>query len=463
MPAATYSTLTLANSGASLTAVLTDHTNYQLLVESWSPAIAGEKVGEMGGRPYNRVTESIRLLVTGTSQANALENVEKLVRLLKLAEQWRYSKARGVGGPTLLKLEIQGSSEGTWSSLVLGRVDPGRNYTIMPVSFSERLTIYKIEGVMLELLREGEWLGAISAPLDVATGASGDKLTIEYAANWPIPGPLLPQIVDIGGVNAPDLQESYLFLAYDEGDIQILEAEDASGGGTVTDEDSNNARGTAGANALQLEGDLEYQSITFSFPASAIQHKSVAVYAMLRNDGDAEWRFYLETTRNGIANDESRVTSVDTSSSDPRPHFFGSVESAMEWHDGLTLYYAVNSVSGTPTLTIDYLVLIGLDNPVNRVIHLIPQAGMSNITDFTINPRQLTGMSPQIVAYNSSSQQFAIPWDSGDAYCLSSGDKVTALWMAASGDKWRWSQTGGTLISNLSFSAQRQRCVLIPR
>ena len=117
MPAATYSSLTISNSGASLSAVLTDSTNYQLLVGKWSPSIAGEKPADVGGRPYNRVVETIDLLVTGTSAANALENLEKLVRLLKLAEQWRYDKAKGVGdSPTLMQWEAQGSSEGAWSS-----------------------------------------------------------------------------------------------------------------------------------------------------------------------------------------------------------------------------------------------------------------------------------------------------------------------------------------------------------
>ncbi len=461
MPAATYSSLTISNSGASLSAVLTDSTNYQLLVGKWSPSIAGEKPADVGGRPYNRVVETIDLLVTGTSAANALENLEKLVRLLKLAEQWRYDKAKGVGdSPTLMQWEAQGSSEGAWSSLVLGRPDPEQTYVTLPVSFNEELALYQIEGVQLEFLREGELLGEISAPLAVATGASGDKLTITYAEDWPIPGPVVPQIVGIGGVNAPDLQDSYMFLAHAAADIQVVEAENATGGGTVIDEDANNARGTAGANALQLTGGKSYQSVSFAL-SPAIQHKNAAVYAVLRNDDSANWRFYVETTNNGVVNDETWVSSIDSSYDQPQPHFFGVVDSALDTHTSINLYYASDEVSAL--LTIDYLVVIGLDNPVNRVIHLIPPTGISQVTEISINPRQLNGTSPRVEAINASTQNPAIPWDSGDAYCLSSGATLTALWMAPSGDKWRWSQSGGTLISNLDFSANRQRCVLVPR
>lgn len=464
MPAATYSTLTLTN--GSLSAILTDATNYSLLVESWAPSVAGEKPGAMGGRPYNRVVESVSLVVTGTSSANALENLEKLIRILKLGEQWRYAKAKGVGdSPTTMSWEAQGSSEGTWKSLVLGRPDPSRNYISLPVSFNEQLNLFQIEGVELEFLREGELLGTLSSPVAAATGASGDKLTTTYAADWTIPGPVAAILADIGGANAPDLQESYFFLSHAAADIQVIEAETATGGGTVVNEDANNARGTAGVNALELDGSTSYQSITLALPAS-ITHKNMAIYAVMRNDdiaSGANWRFYVESLNEGVVNDVTWVSTLDASSDEPRPHFFGSVDSSLDLHTDIKLYYASDIADGPPTLTIDYFVCIGLDNPVNRVIHLVPPTGVSLVTDFTINPRQLTGLSPYISVTNASAQVFTIPWDHGDAYCLSSGTSLTALWLAPSGAKWRWSQSGGTLISNLSFSGLRQRCVLIPR
>lgn len=462
MPAATATTIKLANSGASLTATLTDGTNYALLIKSWSPSIAGDKPGGMGGRPYNQVKETMDVMVFGTSPENALENLEKLIRILKLGEQWRYSKAKGVGDtPTYFHWEAKGSSEGEWKALCLGRVDRTRPMLGLPVTFVEEQSRYVIEGVKLEFLREGELLGALSNALASATGASGDKLTITYADNWPIPGPVIPQISGVGGVNAPDLQDSYLFLAHAAADIQVVEAETATGGGSVVDEDANNARGTAGANALELTGTKTYQSVSIAF--TTISHKNVAIYAVIRNDSAAtSWRMYVETTNNGVVNDQTWVSVRDASSANPLPHFFGTVDSSLDTHDSLTLYYAVSDDTGSPTLTIDYFVLIGLDNPVNRVIHLIPPVGVSNVTDFNINPQPLTDLSPRVLV-TSTTALFTIPWDSGDAYCLSSGTTLTAVWMAPTEDKWRWSQAGGTLISNLDFSAIRQRCVLIPR
>ena len=463
MPAATSTTLKLANAGASLTATLTDGTNYALLIKSWSPSIAGDKPSDFGGRPYNRVKEVVDVTVFGTSPENALENLEKLIRILKLGEQWRYSKVKNVAdGPTLFHWEAQGSSEGEWKSLVLGRADRTRPLVGLPVSFVEDHARYAIDGVRIEFVREGELLGALANATASATGASGDKLTITYADNWPIPGPAIPQISAIGGANAPDLQESYLFLAHTAADIQVIEAETATGGGTVVNENANNARGTAGANALELAGAKTYQSVALDLPTT-ITHKNMAIYAVMRNNDGANWRFYIESLNEGVVNDTTWTSTLDASSSTPRPHFLGTVDSSLDTHSSINLYYAVDDADGPPSLTIDYFVCIGLDNPVNRVIRLVPPAGVSNVTDFNVNPQPLTGLSPRVLVTNASAQLFTIPWDHGDAYCLSSGTTLTAVWMAPSGTKWRWSQSGGTLISNLEFSAIRQRCVLIPR
>lgn len=463
MPAATSTTLKIANAGASLTATLTDGTNYALLIKSWSPSVAGDKPSDFGGRPYNRVKEVVDVLVFGTSPENALENLEKLLRILKLGEQWRYSKAKNVAdGPTLFHWEAKGSSEGEWRSLVLGRADRTRPLLGLPVTFVEDQSRYVIEGVRLEFLREGELIGTSAGAIASATGASGDKLTITYAANWTIPGPVAALLDGIGGANAPDLQESYFFLAHTAADIQVIEAETATGGGTVVNEDANNARGSAGANALELDGATSYQSITLALPAS-ITHKNMAIYAVMRNNDGANWRFYVESLNNGVVNDATWVSTLDASSDEPRPHFFGSVDSSLDLHTSIKLYYASDTADGPPTLTIDYFVCIGLDNPVNRVIHLVPPTGVADVTDITIDPQPLSGLSPRILVSNATAQQFTIPWDHGDAYCLSSGTTLTALWLAPSAENWRWSQTGGTLISNLDFSAIRQRCALIPR
>ncbi len=464
MPAATSTTIKLANSGASLTATLTDGTNYALFTKSWSPQVAGDKPADFGGRPYNRVRETIDVTVYGTSPENALENLEKLIRILKLGEQWRSSKAKNVGdSPTLFHWELHGSSAGEWKSMVVGRADRSRPLIVLPVTFTEDQSArYSIEGVRLEFIREGELLGALANATAEATGASGDKLSITYADNWTIPGPCIPQIAGIGGLNAPDLQESFLFLAHTAADIQVIEAETATGGGTVVNENANNARGTAGANALELSGGKSYASISLDLPTT-ITHKNMAVYAVMRNNDGVNWRFYVESLNEGVVNDTTWVSTLDDSSSNPRPHFFGTVDSSLDTHTSINLYYAVDDADGPPSLTIDYFVCIGLDNPVNRVIRLAPPDEIANVTDFSVNPRALTGLSPYVLVTNNLSQLFTIPWNHGDAYCLSSGTNLTALWMAPSGTKWRWSQSGGTLISNLSFTAIRQRCALIPR
>lgn len=458
VPAAELSML-LYNTGAGLTATLTDTVNYSLLQDSWSPAIAGDKPGQSGGRPFNRVIETIDLLVLGTTAAVALQNLKKLVRLLKLAEEWRNDMTANVTTtPTLFEWQPKGSLSGPWKALVVGRVDKTRNYLGLPIKFNEQLALYQIEGVKLEFVREGEWLGSTETTAASGAAASGSVMSVTFANNLDIPSPTKITLDGLGGT-AISLQENLIFIAHTATDIQVVQAETA-GAGTIINENANNAAGTAGNNALRLTASSTYD--VTSMLLTTLAHKTVAVYALMRSaSADASWRLYVETKEaSGVTNGTSRVTTFAPGVTTPWPHFLGTVTSAAKEHTQLLFYWATDGIAN---LDIDYFVIIGLDNPVNQVIRVRPGSDVTTLNNVIVDPRQLTAVSPRITANSTVPQTFSLPWDRGNGYLLSSGTNLSVLWMNPRSNNWRWALAGapGTLV-NFTLTAERQEAALIP-
>lgn len=454
---ALYSTIKLYNTGASLEAILSDGENYVLLHDSWSPNVAGDKPDQSGGRPFNRVVESINIEVMGSTRAQALANLNKLVRLLKLAEEWRNDMTANITTtPTIFQWEPQGSTGGPWEAIVVGRVDKTRNYLSLPVKFHEELVLYSIEGVKLEFVREGEWLGESETPAASSAAASGSPMSVTFTNNLDIPSPTSITLDGLGG-GALVLQNSYVFLAHTAADIQVIQAETA-GTGTIINENANNAAGTAGNNALRLTASASYTATAMLM--TTLAHKTVAVYALMRSaSADASWRCYVTTLEaSGVVNGTSRVTTFAPGVTTPRPHFLGTVTSAGKEHTQLLFYWATDGIAN---LDIDYFVVIGLDNPANQVISLTPSSATIGAEDLVIDPRQMTGVGSRITANNSSPQTFSVPWDRGNAYLLSSGTNLTAVWMLPRSNYWRWSSGAGVL-TTLTLTATRQKAVLIP-
>ena len=159
-----------------------------------------------------------------------------------------------------------------------------------------------------------------------------------------------------------------------------------------------------------------------------------------------------------MINDQTRLSVLEGTSVLPRVHYFGTAQSAGKDHTQLIFHYLEKN--GTD-LTIDYWILIGLDNPVNRVIRLRPSSGVSGIEDLVVDPRQLSNIAPRITGTSTAPQVYSVPWDNGEAYTLSSGLSLSAVLMAPRSNYWRW--TSGSTLQNFTMTATRQRAVLIPR
>lgn len=457
-PVAEFGSMRLYNPDAKLRAILTDAIDYSLLHNSWSPAVSGDKPGQMGGKPFNQVVESFAILVSGGDREEVLDNLERLYYLLKLAEDWAQDMTAGVTETaTIFQWEAQGSSEGAWESLVVGRADQSANLLGLPRKFSEDLVLKQID-IQLDFVREGELLGDKETPAASASAPSGDLMTVTFTNNLTIPSPVHLTVAGFGGGGGV-LQQSYLFIVRDAADIAIIDAETA-GAGTTIDEDANKARGTATTNAQQFTGAGTYDVAAMLVGSSPIRHNTTGIYGLVRKeDAAASWRMYCTTKEaSGVVNGQTRHSVLSGSSVLPQVHFFGTVQSAGKDHTQLLFYYLEKN--GTD-LTIDYFVLIGMDNPINRVIRLRPSADVAGIENLVVDPRQLTNIAPRVTANNSSPQTFSVPWDNGEAYTQSNGLSLSAVLMAPRSNYWRW--TLGSTLQNFTLTATRQRAVLTPR
>jgi hypothetical protein len=458
-PVAEYTQFRLFNPDAKLRAHLTNIDDYSLHTDSWSPQVAGDKPGQAAGRPYNQVIENIGLMATGSDRAAALENLEKLYRLLKLTEEWRRDMTGGVTDTaTLFQWEAQGSSAGAWDMMVNGRPDKTRPFLRLPNSFNEKLVLQQIDNTGLEFLREGELLGDIETPSASSAVPTGDTMTVTFSNDWPVHSPVHLTIAGFGG-GASVLQESWLLIAKDASDLVLVEAE-AGGAGVTINEDANNARGTAANNAKRFTGGATYGVVSFIIGSDPLPHKTVGIWGVVRkNNAAASWRLYCTTKEaSGVVNGQTHVTVLDGSSTSPQVHFFGTVQSAGKDHTQLLLYYLEGDAT---TLDIDYFVVMGMDNPINRALRLRPSSEVVGIDNIQVDPRQLTGIAPRITGNNSVPQTFSIPWDSGSAYTISAGTSLSAVLLAPRSNYWRWSS--GSTLQNLTLTATRQRAVLIPR
>lgn len=450
---AIYSTIKLYNTGAGIEAILTDNRNYSLLNDSWSPNVAGDRPDQSGGRPFNRVVENITLEVKGGTRAQALENLNNLVRLLKLAEEWRNDMTANITTtPTIFQWEPQGSTGGPWEAVVVGRVDKTRNYLSLPVKFHEDMVLYTIHGVKLEFVREGEWLGETETTSASVAAATGDLMTVSFANDISIPSPTKLVVEGLGSAASPS-NWSNLIVAYSEDDIRIVKGSDLTDASFVNDA-ANNPLGDSGFVA-QVEGSSSYDSTIILF-GTPIQHKTVAVYAVLRNNSSsASWSVYVETREVSTqSNGTTRVTVVDASTDDPRVHFLGTIQSARKLHNYGYFYWKSTVKIVPPTLDIDCFVFVGMDNPVNQVMKLLTPG---DITSFTVDPRQLSAPSPIV----TGDESYSCRVERGNPYVISNGNQLSAVWLAPRANYWRWSNNIGTL-QELTLTAERQTAVLIP-
>jgi hypothetical protein len=123
---------------------------------------------------------------------------------------------------------------------------------------------------------------------------------------------------------------------------------------------------------------------------------------------------------------------------------------------------AVDSTSGSPTLDIDALYFLGLDDEAGRAVGIqaLTLPNQSN-QDIIVDHNALTRPEPGVVLdIPGASQTDTLGYD-GDPWLNTILDRITLCWVATRGAFWRYTNNAGTLQTQ-TFTALRHRAYLSP-
>lgn len=431
------------------TATLTDGTNYALTQKGWAPAACGLRPGRGGGRgPYDDVEEQLTIDIIGTSMTTLLSNHIKLVQLLDRAARWWRGDALG-SGPVLLRVTMTGGS--AHEAIVIG------GEIRAPANYADLLNGFELEKATLRLVRRGRWLN--TSPDGVQTSAAAavanlmsvsglsDLVTTSPVGNFWLAG--------FSPSATPIIAAGYLATTDEAAALTIQNMSTATAANYTTQADSANLpRG--GTNVLRYTppDSFPIQSGTIT-GIVASQVCPVAILAVCRNN-HASRVFQI---RANLGNKAGVLAStpyqpVLPGGNVPQIVRLGIVRHPYAW-DRLSITCQVDSNTGSPTLDIDYLVLVSLRNETCRLMQhdALTVSALTATIEFEIrNIENTNERVPSWRVYGNGADDIAPVsyYDAIDLQCRSTA--FYSAWFATGGARWRFVNTSNavpTLTANL--------------
>ena len=201
-------------------------TNYEVAYGGWSPTVAGLRRSQLGGRgPYDDVVETMQINVTGSSAANALANLQTLVRIIDQAERFGRGESEA---PVTINYSPGGatvSSTGTpLKAVILGYAPGETRGVILPSNFEGPLLINRryVVSATLKFLRRGLWLHTESNWASSAT-ANGDVASITIGSALTVRAPM--SVYMSNAYLSSSLKPGFFIVAHATGAIQVTNAE----------------------------------------------------------------------------------------------------------------------------------------------------------------------------------------------------------------------------------------------
>lgn len=457
MPAATQTILRLYDGTTTL--MLTDGNAYALQEGGWAPAVHVRRGSSLGGMGYyNDGTESITINVYGTSAANCLANLAALSAMLDAAQAWSDEET---DTPIMLLCQMQGSST-IWQAVIVGAESRTDAPLTLTSNTADYLPVAAIEGVQLTI-RHRPWTGLTSTTGGSSGVASGEILTATpggLAGPATYPSPL--QIVLTPNARAQDVNAgSVLAVTHSADAIYLHDAalQVTTGFSTVTDTTNHSRSGTVlRRTSTTAPGDW-WPTIPI---LSTLHARSIAVYATVRaNSASPQWaiRLRYKPWDPSVVLDgpEQAIPQITT----PQVIYLGTVTMNLDTAHSPYIGLAVkcDTTSGSPTLDIDYLMAVALDDPGDHVIVLHERefydAGLSN-NQWWLDHTARMQNSNTTTTYTADSQ--------GRADLLTTGDTVAVCLMATGGDSpayWR-PYTSGHVLQTWSLTVTRGKLTVVP-
>lgn len=444
-------------------------TNWGMVRATWAPAVAGRRRSLLGGAGvYEDVVEGFRVNVRGSTAAAAMANLAALVALLQQAERW----ARGEDvAAVLFKYAPQGSEVASTSNpfraVVRGPVGSSgaAGGVALPVTFADVGMLYEISDVSVSFIRAGLWtLDAESAVL-AASGVQPNKATTTFASAATIESPVRVRVSGFGHDSA-DQASSTLLLAERAADIQFVEGEGGSPQGgasySVVADSANRARGGSVGRLTPAAADTEY-TVAYLIGGGNLTRERADVWACVRSNVARSWRIRAETRDpEGRSNGYGPVRETAAVTT-PQIVYLGSIYSARKDHAAVWLTMSIASLSGSPTLDVDYVVALGMHDTTNRAISLLVDGTVDTVDYLEVTPRHETHPAPHAAAVDTAVLNTSYPLGRmGDAYLATRGTTLTAVWLATRSNYWTWTVAAGT-VPSLTVSATRYVGYLAPQ
>lgn len=448
--------------GADVGDIEFDGTTYGLSRPDWRPTVARRQRGQLGGRPYEDVVETIPIVIQGVTKAAVKSALNDLIAALDQAERW--SRGEAVSA-VLLNYDADGAGS-PLQTAILG-VPRGFDFSewlALAGRYRERMDL-KVLPLTLRLVRRGEWLAAeessssTPAPYPV-------RMAIGLNTSQVLPSPLRLKInFTVGGGNVfQTWPEMFVMLASATNRLLHISSHQlASGAFTSVADAANQADG----NILRYTptGTTEAASGTYDISGSIDSNaRRFAIYANFRTNGAASYdvRFLV---RNAVtkALAYTRLTHIPTGTAETWV-YCGSIATKQQPEEIAMLVTA--DASGGPYLDSDSFVILALDDEASRCIKIpetVANDGTLTDIDFYIDHQELTKPDRAIYFDDTVNGYQTYVGNVGGARLLSKGAAVVVFVAACDPTPTYWTMYNGTATHTLTATAYRRPAYLVPQ
>jgi hypothetical protein len=422
-------------------------TNYPPVRGAWSPAIAGIRTSQLGGRgPYADVEEDLSCNIRDTTAALCWSRLDTLARLLDKAERW-WLKNENIS-PVILKYAPQGStihSNATpMQAIVLGRVGTDElNGVDLPSNVNDAGMLFEIYGVKVACMRRGAWGGA-SESASAGAVANPAVLSVTMPSSPTLQGSLK---VDFTGFTTAaatgniEIPSGYVFLGPNNS-MSLLEGEAATAGGSfgtfasVADAAARASGGSVGRVTSTAGTPGTEMNLTWTLPAAFATATRVAIFCAYRANNANGWTLTANADVGVRFTTTPQIAIPAAVSPYPQTLYLGEMNSPY----GFTrLMLNVASATSAAGNTIDFDTLVVLDMSANQTF-VVAQSGITQFalgasfasknTQLTVTYDPLTLRSPLVNAPILTTA-LTVPLSySGDAAWVQSGGTIQVMWYA---------------------------------
>lgn len=349
---------------------LTDGISYALV--SFAPVIPPLRDDLLGARsPWAETQAVITFHSMGETAAVAYAAARALNSLLDNARRW----ADGLSvTPIRLRAKAQGSTLPVLEAPVFGRARGGPPNMALPAIYSTTYQKYVIENITITMTLGTPFLSKLSESASGSAVANPGVMTVTMPSAPATPGPCVVTLAGfaLSASAVLDIPDGYLLLATDPfalgGGIALFQGESpftqtlaagaaftATADATARASNGNVGRLNHAAAAAGAESRLFYALLNWG------ASRRMAVFCTVRNNSASVWSIRAENVRVdlALATPGTRTTVIAAGPSNPQVLFLGELD-YMDGSEGLNIYAAATTISGTCTLDIDTIAIVDM-------------------------------------------------------------------------------------------------------